>query len=419
MGSNVNLGPIKLPKTHAGFPVESADDGHSNKQSGIALLMAIMIVSIVFTFSADLVISSRVAIENAMRSRDDVKAEYMAKSAFNLGAFLLSMDFGIDMVKASGKLGPAEKMTDSIGDIWSMLNGLPIGGGTVEMMAATQESFDLNAVNDDKVLATLKQFDGEFILNIEDESSKINVNYCWEKMAGINCIASMAMVEALMNCPAEKAFLRNKNLDPKEMAFRIRDYIDSDKTATTESGMSDENDAYQKKDPPYSAKNGQLDSVDELRMIEGWDDEIHAVFSPYITTFPFQRREDSTTEPRKVNINTASRELLGCLFPNAKAECTEKFELSMKQRSAEKETLVGDKGQIAAKVREMFCYAGGETGGADRTTWFDTRSDVYSIKAQGVVGDQTKTIHAVIERGMPDKAKKLERSFTVLHWKIM
>ncbi len=410
---------LKLPKTHAGFPVEPAKVDQSHRQSGIALLMAIMIVSIVFTFSADLVISSRVAIENAMRSRDDVKAEYMAKSAFNLAAFLLSMDFGIDMVKASGKLGPAEKMTDSIGDIWSMLNGLPIGGGTVEMMAATQESFDLNAVNDDKVLATLKQFDGEFILNIEDESSKINVNQCFDKLNNSHCKASLVMMEALMSCPAEKAFLRNKNVDPKELVYRIRDYTDNDKTATTESGMSDENDAYQKKDPPYSAKNGQLDSVDELRMIEGWDDEIHAIFSPYLTTFPFWRPEQSPTEPRKINLNTASRELLGCLFPGAKSECGEKFELSMKQRATDKETLVGDKGQIAAKVREMFCYAGGETGDADRTTWFDTRSDVYSIKAQGVVGDQTKTIHAVIERGMPDKAKKQERSFTVLHWKIM
>jgi general secretion pathway protein K len=402
---------FRLPSTIAGFPVaDSGKDPLPQRQRGIALLMAIMIVSIVFTFSADLVISSRVSIENAMRHRDNVKAEYMAKSGLNLALFLLTVDYGVNLAITQGVVPP--QAADMIGDLWNKLNGIPIGGGTIEMMAATQDKFDLNAVNDDKILGTLKQFDGQFVVDVVDESSKINLNYCWKG----RCLETLAMIEALLSCPAERSFLRTKNLEPREVAYRIKDFIDSDSTVSPESGLNDENDAYQKKDPPYSAKNGQLDSIDELRMIEGWDDELHAIFKEYFTVYPFMRDNDKV---RKININTASRELLGCINPKAKSDCGEKFELGLKKARSDGEKLAKDRNALGGVLRDLLCNENDGGSGTNRSEWYDVRSDVYSITARGEVGNQTKTITAVVERTVPDRAKKQDRSYVLLHWKMI
>lgn len=183
-----------------------------------------------------------------------------------------------------------------------------------------------------------------------------------------------------------------------------------------ESGLNDENDIYQKKDPPYSAKNGQLDSIDELRMIEGWDDELHAIFKPYLTVYPFLKENDKFT---KININSASRELLGCINPKAKTDCNEKFELGIKKKKAEGERIAKDRNAISGILRDMFCNENEGEGGAKREDWYDVRSDVFSINARGEVGNQTKVITAVVERTVPDKAKKQDRSYVLLHWKMI
>jgi type II secretory pathway component PulK len=409
----------RWPRMYAFFPVGSADEQGSKNDSirGVALMIAIMVVVIVFTFTTDLVISSRVAVESSMRHRDNVKAEFMAKSALNLALFVLSIDYGVDKFRASDKV-PKEfqsKMTDTSGDIWAMINGIPIGGGTVEMLAASQKSFDLSNTTDDKVMSTLKLFDGEFVLNVEDEGAKININTCTH----VRCLEVLSMLQLLFTCPAEKEFLRSKNIDPKQLAYRIKDFVDTGVDADPESGANDEDSAYEKHQPPYSAKNMSMDSPSELRMIEGWDDEVDAVFGPYITTYPVPVNRDSKT---LVNLNTASKELLGCLFPESQGECSEKFALGMKKRNADKESLAEDPTGIGKTLQDKFCYtpsSGGEGGtGADRTQWFDIRSSVFKVIAKGEVGEQTKTISAIVERIDPDIEKKQTRSWRLLRWRL-
>ncbi len=425
------LAKIKMPQTYWGLPVDGATEGaqehdHGRQDRpaqttvsnrGIALLLAIMMVAIVMGFVADMIISSSVNVQMAEGTRDRVKAEYMAKAGLNLAVFAAQIDWGIDMFM----FGQAKKVpTDGVGDIWAAMNGLPIGGSTMKMMTTMQTKFDLNTVTDSGVLSQFDLLDGQFIINTTDESSKINVNYCHKG----RCSQVLAMLQALFSCPVEKAFLDNKELDGRKLAFRIKDYIDDDKRSEQESGFSDENDPYEAKIPKYKAKNAPLDSLDELRLIEGWDDEIHAVFSPYITVFPIQ---SSGRDVPQINLNTAGRELLACLVPEGlRDDCKTKFVTTMAMQNEEKLTFSED-GDMRKALAELMCYSSsseapkGEADANDKANWFSAASRVFRIEIESEVGNQKRNLSAVIQRldSKDMKDRKLTKSYDLLFWKLM
>ena len=101
-----------------------------------------------------------------------------------------------------------QAVVDGPGDFWSMLNGLPIGSGEAKMMAQMQEAFDLSEVMDSKVMNQLDLFEGQFVMDISDEDSKININYLVKENLSKD---SYPMLVSLFSCPAESEFLIEKS----------------------------------------------------------------------------------------------------------------------------------------------------------------------------------------------------------------
>lgn len=420
----------RLPHTYMGFPVDETGDngrtpvGDSGKR-GIALIIAIMIISVMMLFTSDLILSSQVNITLASTNRDNIKAEYMAKSGMNAALLLLTSDLAYDLYNS--KISKGATLSDGLGDIWSAMNGLPIGGETLEMMTQFQESFDLNAVMDNKVLDQLKLFDGAFVLDVSDESQRINLNFC----ASGRCNETMEMLKALFSCPAEKAFLDEKKLSGTELAYRIKDWIDDETPnpiADDRSGYNDEDEPYAKREPKMLAKNAPMDSLQELRLIEGWDEEVHAVFSPFLTIFPYKkgstdaRAGSAGTSDFKINLNTASRALLQCMFPEAKGDCQEKSAIALAKRNRDNSTLGAPGQKVEDVLKETLCYQGssGQEGEAsNRANWFTQHSMVYRIETRGNVGDSEKKLIAVIERTMPDVKKNEKSTIRILYLKVI
>lgn len=405
-------------KTHWGFPVADGDgqpvDVERNGRKGVALIIAILGVAMIMIFSSNLIVNSQVNLEISMSNRDNLKAEYMAKSGFNLALFLIQGDFLKDIMMTKMQM----PMQDVQGgdDLWTMLNDFPIGGDSAEMIAAFTKGFDLSEVNDESVLQKLQQFDGSFVLNIADEAGKINISRC---LYG-RCSEVLAMLESLFSCPVEKEFLEEKGLKGSELAQRIKDWVD-DNTSTEGSGFSRENDPYEKQIPPYETKNAPMESLSELKLVEGWDEDMHTVFSPYLTIYPFPKNETDAQEFR-ININTAPKALLGCLLPQAKVDCGEKFHLTLAERSREGKALANDRQGIKQVLSEVFCAdAPTETGdkSSAKDDWFTTRSTIFRINVAGDVAFKQKRLEAVIERVMPDKSKKIESSYRILYWRMI
>lgn len=399
----------KMPKTYMGFPVDDdQDSGRKSRKKGIALIIAVLAVAMIMIFSSTMIINTQVGLELAISHRDRVKAEYMAKSAFNLATLILTADFGVDLMKASGKFGAKLPMSDGPSEFWTSMNGIPFGAETVEMMSSMVENFELSSVNDEGTIDLLKLFDGQFIMEITDEAGKINLSKC---AVDGRCSDVVTMLERLFECPAEASFLADKNIVPKELAQRLKDWVDENKSSRG-SGFGSEDDPYQKKSPPYSAKNSPMESVSELKLIEGWDDDIHAVFSPYITIFPFYRQKSDFT---KLNINSASKELMGCLIPEAKGSCNDKFLQKYNSLAKEGTQLAEDSSGIKSVLSDAFCNDGDQSSGE----WFTTYSPVFRIQVSGVVGQQEKKLTAVIQRVMPDKAKEITDPYKILYWRLM
>lgn len=418
---------LASPVLEWGFPVASQHSNLERKSKGVALLMAVMLIALMMLFAADSIVTSQVDLQLAVAHRDRIRAEFAAKSGFNLATFLLSADLAKDLTIGSTpglqKLG----LGDTNIRLWDLLNQLPpIGGADSEMIQVLAQSFGLSSVLDSSVLDQLKAIEGSFEIKISDEQQKIDVNYC-SSGAREPCAAVRAMLTALFSCPAEKAFLSKKRLTPMELSARIQDWVDPDSRTESESGFSDESDPYQKRKKPYKSKNGPLDSIDELKMIEGWDEEVHTVFAPYLTAYPiWKKREDRA----RINLNSAPRELLQCLFQDAGPDRFRKLAQILRLRETDFKDIAGKDKPMDQVIADLFGYNKNDAGSANqadptnKSSWFGKMSQTYRISIKATSGDTVRTLEAVVERAIPDGTAaganlSSRAAYRILYWRFL
>lgn len=395
-----------------GFPVEAEaqNEADAKKQTsrGIAMMIAIFMTAMMMIFMSDILVNSTVDARLAAAGRDNLKAEYMAKSGINLGLFLVSTDFAIDvtMFELQGGMKP----TDTYQDIWALMNDFPIGGDTLELISTIQEGFNLSSIRDSGVLDKLKLFDGQFVLRVEDEAARINVNFCAHRRGG-RC---MPMMEALLNCPAEREFLEKKRLNASEIVGLIKDWADFDQTPEESTMVSTEDAPYLNRVPRVRPKNAPYDTLDELKMIPGWDDDMHWIFSPFLTVYPFP---DTTTSEHAtyLNINTIDRALIGCLLPISLEECAEQSAIAMDRRI--ESGAISSSDGIKQFLSQAFC-----TNDEQKAQLFTYRSDVYRFNVYGEVGDQRVNIETVVHRRLPTETERRDEftgAYRYLYWKML
>ncbi len=395
--------------TYLGFPIKKEKSEvsplYSSRSRGIALLIAIVCISVMTIFSTDFILNSQMSLETSVSQRDSIKAEYLAKSGINLSIFLITTDLTIDLFMKQSGIG---EPTDSLSDVWSITNGFPIGGGSADIIETMQESFDLSLIQDEKIMDTLKLFDGEFASTVEDEQARINVNFLAE---GLGTEVRTLMTGLMEGCPADKAFLQDEDVTADKLIARIKDWVDPDKNADPKSGLNDESSVYKKNDPPYVPLNAQFDTLDQLKLIYQWNDDIHTVYSPYLTVYPYQK---TGFETMKLNINTTSKELMGCLFPKSKSDCKANYEALYKDMSENMTPVASSKNQIGGALASSFCNSG--EAGIDEKM-FTVRSDTFRITTTAYVGEYRRDIQAVIQRRVPDSTNKIATSYEILYWK--
>tara|TARA_B100001094_G_scaffold329833_1_gene393526 strand:- start:2572 stop:3870 length:1299 start_codon:yes stop_codon:yes gene_type:complete len=410
-----------------GFPVEvSKDEVNSDSRidkqitskpptnKGVAMIIAIMAASMMMLFSVDLILNSSVSLQLASSARNNLKAEYLAKSGLNLATFLVSLDLALDVFKstpAGGNAKPSDGRESM--DIWAIINQLPpLGGDTAEMLESVQSEFGLSQLNDAGVFEQLKLFDGQFMTSISDESSRININNC-AIGRGEACTVPL---KGLLSCPAEAEFLSKKNLEAPAIIANIKDWADNKTSVTEGAADSTEEAPYEDRRPKVSPKNDRYDSLDELKLISGWDDDLHKVFSPYLTVYPLPDLGDSRKAPR-INFNTASLDFLSCLLKSYE-KCPEKsYSFFQKDKEdIEGQETASSSGQIASYIGKYFCNSDKKANKI-----FTFRTDTFRVKVDATVGDQSKQLVAVIYRYIPS-AKQQEFSnatYQMLYWKML
>ncbi|MBP6218111.1 MAG: general secretion pathway protein GspK [Oligoflexales bacterium] len=396
------------------------------RESGISLLIALISIMTMVGLVADLLITSRVNMELTVSTRDQIKAEYLSKSGFNLALFLVSVSWAIDLFQsADPPLGSKKPLADDESSLWASMNELPpIGASTVDLLLATSsgvkegdDPFHLKGVFSEKVASQMRLFEDQFSVKITDESARINVNDCSEG----RCEWVIARLIALFSCPVEKAFLDSKNITGEQLAYRIKDFISTADTVSPETGLNDRNSAYQAEKPPYNVKALPLDSVDELKLIAGWDDEIHRVFSPYLTVYPF--KPVASVSKSLINLNTVSPEVLSCLIPEARSSSAEKFWTTLTELKKKKTVVLKDVKETLKTLTSFEFQANDQA--ANPLNWFDRRTMVLRVEVEAGTGDQTKKLTVVLRKIMPKETENsrdkqtTKRSYQILYYRLL
>ena len=215
-------------------------------QSGIALIVVLMVVAIMMILVIEFVDSTRINLYIASNVANGMKASYLAKSGIFVAAGAM-LDDGQD------------DKEDHLWEEWAQaLPPLPGGEGWVTV-------------------------------EIIDESSKFNVNKLVKNSGVVNTVQKDVF----------QRILTSLELDPN-LVDPIIDWIDEDSEAQI-GGEEDAMYGYSAQTDSYKSKNGPLLSMDELTMINGITDEIYQKIKPYITIYGDNKLNLNTVEKTVLN----------------------------------------------------------------------------------------------------------------------
>jgi general secretion pathway protein K len=239
-------------------------------QRGVALVTAVMIVAIAAAIAVQIAFAHQLWFRQMENVADRDATDWLRRGALHWASLALLED-------------AAQNSTDHLGESWAMgLPTLPVEGGTIKV-------------------------------SIEDAQGRFNLN-------SVGTPANLQVLGRLLEV---------LGLDP-QLANAVLDWIDTNSDALP--GGAEDVD-YLNLNPPYRAANRPMASVDELRLIRGFDAKTVAALLPYVTVLP-------PTAISEINVNTASSVVLAALVPG--------LDLPTAQRIAE------ERGSTPYKTIEAF-----------------------------------------------------------------
>ncbi len=197
---------------------------------GYVLIIVLIVITLLISISGEFIVVSQTNIAYIRKFSSRIKTGYLARSGFELAKFILYADkSGISDNILPGK--NRDKNIDCYNDIWAInFPQIPIGDGTIK-------------------------------IKIIDENSKINLSVLANEFADKTPYYSIT-----------QRFFLNMGLST-DFADILIDWVDIDDSSFPYGAES--GDYYQSLSPPYSAKNNEMDSIDEMLMVKDMTPEIY------------------------------------------------------------------------------------------------------------------------------------------------
>ena len=236
------------------------------RQSGVALITAILLVAIATALATKLTWDNLVS----MRRTETLLAQEQAR-LFGMGAEAVAIDV----------LRQDDIAFDHRGELW--------------WLEEDERGYAVLPIDIDGTAL------GEMQGLIDDAQSRFNLNSLVSSQGAVVNTRAREQLERLINL---------LQLDPA-LVDAIIDWLDAD-TIPLLSGAED--DAYTSLVPPYRSANNYFASVSELRAVAGMDAESYAALLPHVTALNPAWCGGRDYTP--INVNTASAELLASLDNN-------------------------------------------------------------------------------------------------------
>ena len=243
--------------------------------------------------------------------------------------------------------------------------------GGVRLLQTVRAAQTYTSLNDSWKAKPLHIEDERGVLDvfIEEESGKLNLNVVVPPTGEYTGTYYAGVLTRLM-----------KRLKlPTELVDPLADWVDENQDPHR-SGA--EANWYQRLKPPYAPRNGPLQTLEELRLVKGFDSKTFEALRPFITVY-----SDTPGSPAApVNINTAPPEVLASLDDDLSDDLVKRITDRRKNEPFK-------------YPADLVKVAGLEQIATRLQTRITTKGAVYRLMATARIGETARTIEAVVRVG--------------------
>lgn len=379
---------------------------------GIAIIVVIGTIMFLTALVTDITFGARVRFLTAVHERDEAKAQWLALTGLNLYRLVLVAD----------KQLANNSMFQSLGFGATLWQTIPyINTGLLRMFVASdggdmeeediQELATTGSVSEEIREESLEEgsrfggrnfldFDGDFMAEVKGEDCGINVNALSTRSTDERPedTAAGKQILGLMTGEEHDQWLRERSLDKYDLLGNLADWVDADNIVASGKGGY-EDDFYNNLASPYLAKNARFDSREEIRLVEGWQDEVFDRWGEQLTIYG----------SGKVNVSCADDVVLGGLI---------KAHLSYTPTDSQLEQILSDLRSYMAmntfsSASQFTQYLKDQGLQVDDSLTSDItlKTKVFTITSTATVGDATAKITAVLDFSSSSEG-------TVKYWRV-
>lgn len=167
---------------------------------------------------------------------------------------------------------------------------------------------------------------------------------------------------------------------PAELSQAVIDWQDTNDEVT--GAMGAESSYYQGLDPAYLTPNTKFHSIEELKLVRGFEGKNYDLIKPYVTALP---------EQTKVNMNTAPALLLASIDPKVDVKAIEQ-QLKIKETELTHFNNVDDLWKLSA-------FSGiDEQSKTDTASLLDSKSNYFTAQIEVMLSDRKRQFTSLMMR---------------------
>ncbi|HCF95193.1 MAG: type II secretion system protein GspK [Verrucomicrobiota bacterium] len=338
----------------------------NTRERGIALVITMWLTVIISLAVMGFAFTMHVEARIASFHRKQFKAKHLALGGVELGKFLLAWDYN--------PANPEQDATiDHLGEAWALGTNIVLQTGIVDV-------------------------------RIVDENRKLNINL-------ISDVQGNSPRPEILESYLEKQEAIDEELDVEAFIDSIVDWIDQNDLRRLNGAESED---YLSLPIPYRAKDGPLESIEELLLINGItmrtflgrDPVQGEEFAPMTSDQGMMAHWTATSGRGRLNVNTAPPEILA-LLPGSDGDVAARIVERRNGPDGIEGTEDDEPFQALNEVLAEFTIDAGEAREVGR--FLTTRSSYFTIISTGQSGNVKKTVEALVLRS--------QQNIRIIRWR--
>ena len=358
--------------------------GKKDSEQGLILVIVLIVIAIITTLVVDLIYFTQLDAEISTNTKEDIQSRYLAKSGVSVVSGAMAKNTLEELTNISSLSSGADENSEGL---WRInVPYFPIGRGSIS-------------------------------LNVIDERSKINLNALLSENS--NRVDQQVLTEL-------RELFRLLEVDSgksEQFIASLVNWMDKELKGSpnNQNPAGADGGFYASLDKPYPIKDGKLDTVGEIRLIDGMDEEFFDTIKDYVTVYPKDKRVNFSTAPKVVLMAA----IIAAGVSAIEGTGTEDNEVEVSDSSAKQiaeeiiearkdEQIINQKRarDIARDVDPNINISAGLIGVALNSG----KSDVFYVKSIGSLGETNPTIR-VVESVIRKTSSRNSPDISIILWK--